>query len=116
MAARKPLVLGSNGKPQQLQSGDTLAGVSGGGGVAPVQVALDFGTDPVFSKRFSFTATSTVGQNVLMTASAETNGDELEMDGFLCAARVTATDTVEAFIQAVPGPVSGTYRFNLVIG
>lgn len=32
MAVRKPLVLGDNGKIQQLQSGDTLDGVSGGGG------------------------------------------------------------------------------------
>lgn len=30
MASRKPLVLGSDGRPQQIQSGDTLAGVASG--------------------------------------------------------------------------------------
>ncbi|WP_293862517.1 hypothetical protein [uncultured Alsobacter sp.] len=114
----------------------------GGAGATPVEVTVDFGTVPVWSKGFTIllagallkedggellaedggqilidTDTAvTVGMKVVMTASAETDGDELEMDGFMAAARVTATDTVEAFIQAFPGPVTGQRRFNLLIG
>lgn len=105
-------------------------------------VVVDFGETPVWSKGFTISLAgslllqdggsllkqdggtfllqsssgATVGQRVMMTASAETEGDELEMDGFMAAARVTATDTVEAFIQAYPGPVTGVRRFNLLIG
>lgn len=80
------------------------------------QVALDFGPDPVGSKSFTITTPAVPGQNVIMTAAADVNGDDLEMDGFVCAARVTAANTVEAFIISVTGPVAGTYRFNLIIG
>jgi hypothetical protein len=87
----------------------------GGGGAAPVEVTLDFGAFPVGSRQFSFTSTASVGQNVVMVASGA-DGDEAEMDGLVCAARVTATDTIEAFITAIPGPVAGQRRFNLLIG
>lgn len=97
-------------------SGDAGAFAGGGGGATPVEVVVDFGNVPVWSKGFTITTTATAGQKVVMTASAETDGDELEMDGFMAAARVTGTDTVEAFIQAFPGPVTGTRRFNLLIG
>jgi hypothetical protein len=80
------------------------------------KVTLDFGSLGVKSKRFSFAVTgATTGKLVTMVADPETLGDELEMDGFTCAAWVSATNTVEAFIQAIPGPVSGTRDFNVVI-
>lgn len=88
-----------------------------GAGATPVEVVVDFGSVPVWSKGATVSVIgAAVGMKVVMTASAETDGDELEMDGFMAAARVTATDTVEAFIQAFPGPVTGQRRFNLLIG
>lgn len=92
------------------------AGANAGGGSSPVEIVLDFGAYPVSSKSFSFTTTATLGNKVVMVPSADIDGDELEMDGFMCAARVTATDTVEAFITAFPGPVTGQRKFNLLIG
>lgn len=88
---------------------------SGGSGATPVEVNLDFGTTPVTSRRFSFSTPAFVGQLVVMVPSGA-DGDEAEMDGLVCAARVTAIDTVEAFITAIPGPVAGQRRFNLLIG
>lgn len=99
----------------RVQGGTSAFAGGGGGGASPVEVTLDFGSMPVGSARFQFTATASVGQRVIMTASGA-DGDEAEMDGLMCAARVTATDTIEAFITASPGPVAGQRRFNLLIG
>lgn len=95
----------------------TLTGLVGGGGSATVdQVTLDFGSSPVFSKTFTFTVTgATAGQKVVMSAASDASG-EAEMDGFACAARCPSTDTIEASIQAIPGPVTGTRVFNLIRG
>jgi hypothetical protein len=78
-------------------------------------VSIDLGTVPRWSHRVSFTLTAEAGQRVLMTPSGD-DGDEAEMDGLTCAARVTATDTIEAFIVAHPGPVAGTRTFNILLG
>lgn len=99
-----------------IQKSGTSA-FSAGGSVSATQVILDFGAEPVSSKRFSFTLTgATVGQKVLMTPAADTDDDELEMDNFACAARVSATNTIVAYIAAVPGPVIGQRRFNVILG
>ena len=47
MVARAPLVIGSNGLPQQLQTGDTLLGGGGGGStIFTGNAVLDFGAYP----------------------------------------------------------------------
>jgi len=100
------------------------AGVSAfavGGGGAPSVVQVDFGSAPVSSKFVSFTHSgATTGQRVIMVASAVPpsglSADELEMDSFVCSARVSATNTIDVFIQAMPGAVMGLRNFNYVVG
>jgi len=87
----------------------------GGGGLTAVNVALDFGVTPVHAKRFTITTPVTTGRPVVMQASAS-EGDTLELDHFVCAARVSAADTIEAFVSAVSGPVAGVYTFTLFLG
>jgi len=82
-------------------------------GLGTADVVLNFGAVAVRSRRFVFTTPVTVGKTLIMGASAA-NGDELEFDQFVCSARVTATDTVEAFVSAT-GPVSGQRTFTIVI-
>jgi hypothetical protein len=86
-----------------------------GGGVVLNSATLDFGVNPQWSTEFTITSiTASVGQNVMMVASG-TNGDELEFDGFTCAARVTAANTIQAWVTACPGPVVGTRSFLLLL-
>lgn len=88
-----------------------------GGSPTIAQVVVDFGATPRSSARFAVTVSgATVGQRVVAVASADTNGDELEMDNLVCAGRVTATNTVELFVSAVPGPVRGQRRINVLVG
>ncbi len=82
---------------------------------SPNEITLDFGSNAKYSNRFQFTSNATVGQRVIMTPSGE-DGDEAEMDGLSCAARVIGTNTIEAFITAMPGPVAGQRKFNIIIG
>jgi hypothetical protein len=80
-----------------------------------VNETLDFGSNPQWSAMFTVTTVAaTVGQDVIMVASGE-NGDELEMDGFTCSARVTATNTIQAWVTALPGPVAGTRIFQFLL-
>lgn len=83
-----------------------------GGSLTTTDVVLNFGATPTKAKRFVITTPATSGGKVFLQPSA-VNGDALELDHFACAARITATDTVEAFISAVPGPVTGEYTFTL---
>lgn len=78
-------------------------------------VTLDFGSVAVDAQAFTMTTPAPVGANVLMVASSATDGDELEMDGLLCAAHVSALNTIQAYITAVPGPISGTRTFLLYL-
>ena len=113
MASKKPLCL-YGGEIKELQAGDTLAG-AGGGAVSIEEVTLDFGVWPVLTKTFVFAlAGASIGERVLM--SAQGTGDELEYDGFSCAARVSAEDEITAHVHAVPGPVTGARVFNIVRG
>lgn len=96
-------------------SSNASAFAGGGGGITISAVTLDFGAVPVSSAGFSFSlAGATVGQRAIMVPAGAS--DELEMDGFTCAARVSATDTVTAYIAAVPGPVTGQRTFNISLG
>lgn len=92
-----------------------FAGGGGGGGLTAVDVALDFGATPVPAKRFTVTTPVAVGRPVLMQVSAS-EGDTLELDHFVCAARVSAADTIDAFVSAVSGPVAGVYTFTIFLG
>jgi len=83
-------------------------------GLTVTEVALNFGANPQWATYFQITTPATPGQVVLMAASAS-NGDELEFDNFTCSARVTATNTVEAWVTAMPGPVAGSRNFTLTI-
>ena len=104
---------GATGPSTPGATGATGAGATGATGPSPsIQSAtLDFGTDPRWSAEFAITTvTAGVGQKVLMVASGE-NGDELELDSFTCSARVTGTNTIQAWVTACPGPVVGTRSF-----
>lgn len=80
------------------------------------QVTVDLGTTPVRSGRVTVTALGAqIGQRVVIVADATALGDELEMDGLSCSGRVSATDTVEIFVAAVPGPVRGVRHFLLQV-
>ena len=87
----------------------------GGGGLTAVDVALDFGATPVISKRFTISTPVAVARPVIMQVSAS-EGDTLELDHFVCAARVSAANTIDAFVFAVSGPVTGIYTFTLFLG
>jgi len=90
----------------------------GGGGLVITSVDLDFGTVPTQAKKFFITdasATATT-KKVVMVASADVSAlglmaDELEMDGFNCAARVSSIGSVEAAITTNTF-VTGVRRFN----
>lgn len=102
------VALGHNASRSAFEAG------GGGGGVSIVEVMVDFGFTPKTSHEVSITTTCSLGQKVIMTPSPDS--DEYEMDNFACAARVTATNTIQAFITAIPGPVIGQRNFNLLIG
>ena len=107
-------------------SGAGTSGFSGYSGAAAggsiTTISLDFGTTPVKSKTFSFAAGSaTTSSSIIMnpspsTASASLGGDELEMDGFHCAAHCLVNGTIIAYITTFPGPVRGKRNFFYTIG
>jgi hypothetical protein len=81
------------------------------------QVTVQFGAVPVRSHRATIPMVGALpGQTVVMVPAADLAGDELEMDTFVCAARVITPGQIDAFITAVPGPVVGSRRFNLSLG
>jgi hypothetical protein len=85
------------------------------------QVTIDFGAPGKKTINTTFTITGvTTNQNIVMAPSlvmpSGLSVDELEMDTFICSAYVSAADTIQAIIQAYPGPVTGTRNFNLTIG
>lgn len=93
---------------------DALEAAGGGSSVSTKQVTLDFGSIPTYSKSITFSdASITASSKILMVAHAES--DELEMDGFVCSVQCGA-GVATAYIHAVPGPVTGTRKFNYVIG
>ena len=116
MATRKPLVLGASGHPEQLQSGDSLAGV-GGGGLATVAVDCDFGSTPASSKTFdaadagALEASSAVLVWLSGSMPAGVFEDELELDPIEAHGWVPADGTVRLRLTSVNGsPVTGKRR------
>ena len=117
MAIRRPLVL-VDGAEKELPIGDTLPGV---GGLVLTEVTLDFGANPISAKSFSVANASAVtSSKILMQPSASPvsgrQADELEMDGFNCAAYCAVDGTITALITANPGPVIGQYKFLYTLG
>lgn len=86
MALRKPLVIGPNGKIQQLQPGDTLDGVGGGGGSLTVR---DIDGAPSFAA----------------TIIEFTNGTVADQGGGV--ARITGLQGPQG-IQGIQGPTGAT--------
>lgn len=109
------LAAGANITITVNDAGDTITIASSGGSATLDQVTLDFGSSPVFSANFTFALTGAVnGTKLAMQAAGES--DEYEMDGFICAAKGIGADQAQAFIQALPGPVSGQRAFNILRG
>lgn len=89
-------------------------------------IYVDFGNVPVYSKTFKFDATTILPPSITpsptvtpVTIAASSNvlqGDELEMDNFVCAAGYSSsTHTLTLCITALPGPVKGIRAFSLVL-
>lgn len=119
MALRRPIV-NISGALQELSAGDTLYG-GAGGAVAFTEVTLDFGAAPTYSTTFSFSdGAAGTSSRVMMTPSASPAigrvVDELEMDSFMCAAVCLVAGTVTVSVVALPGPVTGQYKFNYILG
>lgn len=120
MVARPPLVVGANGRPQQLQSGDTLAAPGIGGSATVSTVTVDFGSPGRRSILVDVAlATAAVGQKVLASPSldmpAGVSEDELEMDGLTVAGRVLSAGNVRLICYAT-GPISGPRNINIILG
>lgn len=93
----------------------------GGGGSATVHsVVLDFGATGVRGKTFTVAQPlASVGTKVLMTVAGPADGrmhDELEMDGLDCSAVCLTNGEITVAVRANPGPVSGQYTFNYILG
>lgn len=107
-------IAGSNVSLTGTYPNITFSATATSGAAVQKQVTLDFGLVPVFSKGITFSdAEITATSKVIMTAAAD--DDELEMDGFVCSV-VCGTGTATAYVQAIPGPVKGTRKFNYLIG
>lgn len=112
-------VLGKTGTGPTDFGWVTLA--AGGGGSTTVHsVTLDFGAAGVRGKTFTFAQPlATAGAKVLMTVAGPADGraqDELEMDGLEAAAVCLTNGEITATVRANPGPVSGQYTFNYILG
>ena len=103
-------VLVWNGATWQALAAPGAPGVSS----PAASVTLDFGAVPVYGKGFTFSdASATPASKIVMAPAAD--GDEYEMDGFVCAAYCAVAGVVSAFVHALPGPVTGTRKFNYLL-
>ena len=120
MTARNAIVL-INGHLQELPAGDTLVGAGGGGGSASVySVTLDFGVTPVQSKTFTFADGNAVtSSKIVMTCAGPADGrsfDEMEMDTLHCVAACLTNGVISVVVTGDPGPLTGKYKFNYLLG
>ena len=83
-------------------------------GAVRIQVALDLGSTPVYSKHMTIPNPS-VKTTSRIELHAQPITDELEMDGLVCAAGCVVNGTIDVYITAVPGPIVGARMFNLTI-
>lgn len=112
--APKQIVAGTNVTTVETDTTVTINATGGGSSATVYQTILDFGSVPVYSKAITFTnAAISTNSKIVMTPHAES--DELEMDGFSIAVQA-GSGTATAYIQAIPGPVTGTRKFNYLIG
>lgn len=93
--------------------GDT--GSQGPSGSTQYTVTLDFGSIPQINKSFSWSDAGAATSNKIIMVPAP-DSDEYEMDNFTCCAYCTVNGTITAYITAIPGPVTGTRKFNYVLG
>jgi hypothetical protein len=94
-----------------------VSNAGGGGSVAFSTVDINFGAGWAFGKSGTFAhAGAVAGESVLMAAAPLGDLDEGEMDGLICRAAVISNDLISYSIMAVPGPVTGTYRFKYIKG
>lgn len=120
MATKIALVVGSDGRPQQLQAGDTLAGA--GGSVSFTAVTKDLGAANR-SGTFDITGLSgltadkpvMVMQTAAAIASKGNARDEPEMDQIQATGYVVNATTVRVYWNA-PSVVVGDYAFAYLIG
>lgn len=113
-------VLGKTGAGATDFGWVTPASGGGGGSATVYSVTLDFGPVGVLGKSFEFTQPlATPGVGVLMFVAGPADGralDELELDGLDAAAICVTAGTISVAVRANPGPVSGQYTFNYLLG
>ena len=110
----KQIVAGTNVTTVETDTTITINATGGGSSTSLKQVTLDFGTVPVYSKAITFNDVDLTAISVV-TMTAHATSDELEMDGFSCAVK-SGVGNATAYIQAIPGPVTGTRIFNYLVG
>jgi hypothetical protein len=84
-------------------------------------VEVDFGTTPLYSLKVTVNHVGAlVTQKVMIVQSgAAATGravDENEMDAIIGSGYVSASGVITLFLHAVPGPVTGKYNVNYLIG
>lgn len=89
----------------------------GGGGLTSVDVTVDFGSTPVYSKDFSITdAAATTSSIVWVTTSGKSPAggyaDELEMDPIIVNGRVEVNGTVIIKVISTRGRLRGKRRLQ----
>jgi hypothetical protein len=118
MATRKAIVIGPNGKFQQLQAADTLQGA--GGSATITEIEIDFAGPAVRQKRFTITDAAIVPTSkitVSQSGRAATGraADENEMDQLVFAA-IPQTGTFILIASSQTGRVAGKYKANYMVG
>ncbi len=123
MATRIPLVL-VDGEIENFTTGDTVdpsyLPVSSGASGVKSSVTLDFGLDILKARKFTFAAPGVLTSSLVTMSPSPSavngarGGDELEMDGFQCAAYCLLNGTITSYITSssfVRGKRNFIYNF-----